>query len=780
MKLLQQPGVPRLKSRRDDLSIATDHPNSPFFLFFSGAGVTFQTWRDRLARATEKQKIGGGGTGCYRQVIPTGFEEGPRTKRTRHPVRAVKRHKCRAPIATGRLARFAIHSSRNTQHATRFVLLLSLLLTVAIAPAAQIEIPTLQWGDSKRADGTTRHWDPKPLIDLAATLVSVAYRPLTNAEGKAWYRVGMTPPKLLVKTLENTKPELDECHQHGIKVIGYADTIMFHADMLAADGIDAEDLYATNRVGKRVVNTEWDKGGVGVACISNPKWIELQKQVAQVHAKAGFDGLQFDVYPYAIEPGYQCRCRYCEEGWKKQSKELFGTAQPMPGLDTGKLDYDKPVDRAFKTWRLQEFVDFVKTIETDVQKSWPKFMILMNHGGGTPDFTYEAAHGGLSYPTTELWHIKLGDDSSLYLYNSCEAANGAQMIGLINFSEQYKPLYRYRVSLAEAYGAGGVFYMVARGDGAAVGVSHQYCDFFRQHQDWFNETRPDAEVAVLYSWRDQAFLSGDHVAPAKVEFDPKRIRYQNAAAVLARIGVAHDCVIVEKGLRDLAKYRVVVAPHLVLVTEPEAKVLEEYVRQGGSLLVVAGLGDITESGQDFKKRESSLLTQWTGKKPEREGWTVSVGKGRIAFAPRITPAELDKTAPSKDAPAIPPRPLIPEFQAACDSLELPSQLGIKSASAIESSVRAKGNQRAIHLIRFGPTDELKDKAVAIDYKLPAHTTPKTVSVWSPDVAAGDLKFDWKQKGDRLQIDIGKLESYALVGVALEPGIEASNRTKVLR
>ena len=749
MKLSQHLGAPLLKSRRDDLSIETDRPNPPFFLFFSGAAVTFQIWRNRLARAAEKQKVGEGGTGFYRQVIPTGFEEGPLV---------------------------AVHASRITHHASRFLVLAALLLTGAITPAAQIEIPTLQWGDSKRPDGTTRHWDPKPLIDLGATLVSVAYRPLTNAEGKAWYRVGMTPPKLLVKTLENTKPELDECHKHDIKVIGYADTIMFHADMLAADGIDAEDLYATNRLGARVVNKEWDKGGVGVACISNPKWIELQKQVAQVHAKAGFDGLQFDVYPYAIEPGYQCRCRYCEEGWKKQSKELFGTAQPMPGLDTGKLDYDKPVDRAFKTWRLQEFVDFVKSIETDVQKSWPKFMILMNHGGGTPDFTYEAAHGGLSYPTTELWHIKLGDDSSLYLYNSCEAANGAQMIGLINFSDQCKPFYRYRVGLAEAYGAGGVFYMVTRGDGSgAAGISHQYCDFFRQHQDWFNETRPDAEVAVLYSWRDQAFLSGDHVAPAKVEFDPKKIRYQNAAAVLARMGVAHDCVIVEKGLRDLSKYRVVLIPHLVLVTDPEAKALEDYVREGGSLLVVAGLGDITESGQDFKKRESSLLTQWTGKKPGPEGWTVSMGKGRIAFAPRITPAEYDKAGHSKDQPAIPPRPLIPEFQAACDSLELSSQLGIKSASAIESTIRAKGDQRAIHLIRFGPTDELKDKAVAIDYELPAHTTPKTVSVWSPDVAAGDLKFDWKQKGDRLQINIGKLESYALVGVALKSESVQSNR-----
>jgi len=36
----------------------------------------------------------------------------------------------------------------------------------ALLAAEQIEIPTLQWGDSKRPDGTTRHWNPQPLIDL--------------------------------------------------------------------------------------------------------------------------------------------------------------------------------------------------------------------------------------------------------------------------------------------------------------------------------------------------------------------------------------------------------------------------------------------------------------------------------------------------------------------------------------------------------------------------------------------------------------------------------------
>ena len=646
-----------------------------------------------------------------------------------------------------------------------------LFICCLAAVAGQMETPTLQWGDSKRADGTVRHWNPEPLIDLRATLVCVAYRPLKE-NGERWYAVGMTPPKLLAKMLLNTKPELDECHKHGIKVIGYADAIMFHPEMLEPEGIAVDDLYAIDRKGERVINAMWDKEAP-VACVKNPRWIELQKQVARVTAEAGFDGLQFDVYPYAIEPGYQCCCPHCKDAWSRHSKSLFGSPQPMPGLDSGKLDFRRPVDRALKTWRLRNFVDFVKAVEADVRKSHPNFIIIMNHGGGTPDFTYEAVNGALKYPSTELWHLRLGDDSSLYLYSSTEAANGAKMIGLINFAEQMKPDYRYRAALAEAYAAGGTFYAVTgkREDGGALRTSHDYCDFFRLHQDWYNGTRSEAEVAVLYSWRDQAFMQGDSVTEAKVEFDPKRDHYQRAAAVLARMGVPHDCVIVEKGLsgRGLGRYKIVVVPELSIVSDKDAAALEGYVRAGGRLLVIGEMGVVTESGQDLKKRDQSLLTAWTGK--PATSMVAKLGKGVIACATDATTDGIvsDANPPSGSAPlAIPVRPLSPEFRSACESVGLSSQIEIKSATPIETTIRAKGRMRAIHLIRFGSTDALTDRPVMVDYKLPKGYRVREVTVWSPDFPTSAMSRSWKNEGDRLHVRINRVDTYALVGIVLQP------------
>jgi hypothetical protein len=678
-----------------------------------------------------------------------------------------------------------VHSVRTRR--ARFAAVLLLLVAWAVPALAaatnQMEIPMLLWGDSKRPDGSIRHWDPQPAIDLHATLLCVAYRP-TNGSGERWYGVGMTPPMLLRQTLGATKPELDECHQHGIKVIGYADCIMFHTNMLDPEGIDCGNLYAIDRNGKPIVNRSWDKSGAGVSCVSNPQWVRLQKEVTRITAEAGFDGLQFDVYPYAIGPGYLCCCQYCKEEWSRQSAKLFGAPQPMPGLDSGKLDFRNPVDRAFVIWRWQEFVDFVKSIEDDIHKSHPGFIIIMNHGAGTPDYTYEAAQGGLDCPSTELWHLKLGDASSLYLYSGTEAANGTKAIGLINLSAQRKPDYRYRVALAEAFGGGGTFY----GDRASKAVDDTvpttlaYYDFFRTNQEWFNDTRPDATTAVLYSWRDQIFLEGDPVVDARRSFDPKRAQYQRAAAVLARMGIPNDCLLVEKWPAQAvtSRYQVIVAPDLSLVDDKTAKTLKKYIRQGGCLLVIGDFGTINQRGPQFEQRNPSLLTAWTGRKPEGT-WAVKMGRGTIAYASSATlsaagatpvpPEESDgKPAPAKEKPHLPVAGLPPsqEFLAAAEGVGLGSQLRITGTSPIEATIRAKGGERAIHLIRFGPTDDIPDKAVSVDYELPQDFVAGNVLVRSPDFPEGETHCSWENAGNRLRVTISAVDHYALLAVTLKP------------
>jgi hypothetical protein len=74
-----------------------------------------------------------------------------------------------------------------------------------------------------------------------------------------------------------------------------------------------------------------------MSCVNNSKWLVLQKQVVLATADAGFDGLQFDLNPYAVPPGYNCHCHYCQQGWKERSREVFGIEKPMPGKPADNL-----------------------------------------------------------------------------------------------------------------------------------------------------------------------------------------------------------------------------------------------------------------------------------------------------------------------------------------------------------------------------------------------------------------------------------------------------------
>ena len=94
-----------------------------------------------------------------------------------------------------------------------------------------LEIPAILWQSYTRPNGSTGFWDPKPVIGMDATLLNVLFSAQDKPD-RVVYGGALHPPKLLAEVLANCRPELTECHQHGVKVIGFANTIWFHPDML--------------------------------------------------------------------------------------------------------------------------------------------------------------------------------------------------------------------------------------------------------------------------------------------------------------------------------------------------------------------------------------------------------------------------------------------------------------------------------------------------------------------------------------------------------------------
>jgi len=624
-------------------------------------------------------------------------------------------------------------------------------VAVNVIKSVDFELPSILWATSTRPDGTIRFWDPAPVVSFGPNVLCVAYRP-QRVDGGTWYGVGMIPPALLEETLANAQPELRVTHDHGIEVVGYADCILFYEDMLAHDGVDCSGLHALNADHSPVTCSSWGATAF-VSCVNNPQWVDLQRQVMEVTARAGIDHLQLDIYPYAIAPGYCCHCAHCEEDWREVSRAKFGSPQAMP---PSTLDFTDPAHRAYFEWRLANYTDFVKSLQSSVRLVNPRFEVIANQCTDTLDFVREALDGALNRPTTELWHLSMGDESSLYMYRLTERANGGRLTGVINDINQVKPGYRYRVCLAEAYAGGGNVYAAApTGTDEIAQISRNYYEFIRANQEWYVGAQSQAAVGVLYSWRDHAYIQKSTQGPT-VAYGQGTGNYRIAAAALARRGVSYDCVIVDQGLSQslLSKYQVIVAPNLSLVDDADAEALEQYVRAGGCLLSTGALGRLKQAGDAFVSRSESLLTSWTHLQTSSFSWNAGLGDGRVSYVAQAYTGDSEATRATTSA-----------YEAAAVYLGLRRQVCITAASAVETTVRSVDDRIAVHLVRLGSPDGLTDKSVCLDYELPVGAEVESVCVSSPDFA-GPVSISSSVDAGKLRADIGRVDNYSLLRIKL--------------
>ena len=613
-------------------------------------------------------------------------------------------------------------------------------------PGLTYERPSLFWSASKRPDGSTRYWDPAVVQKVNSNLVCVIYYALDEKGHDLG--LGNPTPRILAKTLLNAKPELEESHRHGIKVIGYQDTIQFRPSTFKSEGIDPETLYARDIDGKTVPCDQFVVGNF-VSCINNPKWIDLQKQVTLVTAEAGLDALQFDLHPYAVAPRYHCHCEHCQREWESYTKDKFGAARPMPGT---KLDKNDPLHRTFLEWRMQCMARFLKTVEAYVHKSHPDFVVILNNCVDGSDYPYLALNNAIDFPSTELWHLALGDESSLYMYRLTEALNGGKALGLINSSPQVDPIYRYRAAIAESY-AGGSAMLVG---GGPSDVPRQYLKFVEEHQNWFADSHSDASVGILFSWRDQVFVQGNDIsAPFLVAW--KQNSFRRAAALLARRGVPYDFVAIEKGLAadQLARYKILVAPEISLLDDPDAAALKQYVSSGGHLLCIGNLGALKSVRNDYVKRSKQLLTEWTGNEASSSYWQAPVNAGSVAFVPVAITGDAEKNMKATA-----------DFDRGSKYTGLDSQLNLKSTATVEATIREKQSEKFIHLAVLGPLDGTHGVSASIDYALPPNSHVSSVEVASPD-SLSELGVTWSLTSpDMLHIDLKNLGQYAIIHLAL--------------
>jgi hypothetical protein len=343
------------------------------------------------------------------------------------------------------------------------------------------------------------------------------------------------------------------------------------------------------------------------------------------------------------------------------------------------------------------------------------------------------------------------------------AANGASLIGLINEEKQIQPGYRYRVALAEALAGGGTFYL-SPGDAAHPEVreiSLAYARFAREHGEWLAPSRCEADCAVLYSVRNQAFLQGARKQKGSAKLHDAQDRFRQVADRLTRRRVSYECLVLEKGLTAdrLASFPVVIAPGIELLADDEATLLRQYVQRGGRLCVQGELGTCKEVRGQYVARRPTLLQELTdsaGDPPDPE----HLEHDRIVCVARA----IDDSGRIGVTPH-------PDLNGAVEAIGQASRLSVRCDFPVEATVNMSESVRSIHLIRLGEVEAEAHSAVQIRYQLPVQRRVRDVKVVSPELTADQLGASWRESAGVLEVGLDRMAHFALIGVRLEPSLQ---------
>ncbi len=195
------------------------------------------------------------------------------------------------------------------------------------------------------------------------------------------------------------------------------------------------------------------------------------------------------------------------------------------------------------------------------------------------------------------------------------------------------------------------------------------------------------------------------------------------------------------GEKELARYRAVIVPNMVCLSEEQKKRLLAYADGGGTVVVTgaeAGTRDTTGA-----KREKSL---WDDHKPAQEGLPEEMrcGSGRIVHTGRLPGRSFLSGKPSKEAHAW--RGLLGRF-------------GIHPLVAGEAPLYVQaylhGNDTVLHLVNYGwvGRKELKVQGTkaAVSLPLDGGKRVKRITVSSPE--GGNREVPHESTADRVTFTV---------------------------
>jgi hypothetical protein len=325
---------------------------------------------------------------------------------------------------------------------------------------------------------------------------------------------------------------------------------------------------------------------------------------------------------------------------------------------------------------------------------------------------------------------------------SCDAPLGDELLAAQHMA------FGYETPVA---GYAGAPWMAARSGSTPI------LEFFRHYHDrYYTGTRNVADVAVLRNWPSMAYSINAAYVPATL-----------MEQVLIQHKIPFDLLFDEE-LTNLDRYGAVILAGQECVSDAQVKMLLDYVRRGGTLVVTDNTGEYNDWRE--MRHKNPLL-------PAR-----TEGLGRIVYIPQIQRADVksekasggnDNAEPGADSlqtPRMSPAQwVLPKnHQAIYDAIAgaLPRGLSLASDAPLttvaELLTRAETRETLVHFVNFDRQHPLSPFKATVRNQFAGAV--KSVTCFSPD-ADEPVPLNFEAAGDSVSFTVPAMRIYSMIVIA---------------
>ncbi len=368
-------------------------------------------------------------------------------------------------------------------------------------------------------------------------------------------------------------PMVEACHEVGVKFMAYF-SVGFDNYAL---GVHRDWIHV------KPDGESWRMGPFYFACLASPYAQFSLAQLDELMAAYPIDGVWLDIIPVAWrdyerpvygwwhgEISHTCHCLHCHRRFREQ----FGWDLPREG---GRED-----EMALFRFGVQGVDTYLQEATDVIRRHRPEAVVTYNNAGVPQDPVFHSdlvtveAHA--PFYANQSWAAR----SSRARGKPFEVLMPGALRGWNGFDQKPEPLIQLETAIPASHGGTATVGVIGRPDGSlepgALDTIRTSFIRLEQLEPHLTHTKPVSDIGliVLIDPLNTPALGVRHLVEAHA-FHKLMLQEHVQYEVLY-------------SLEDIERFRAIVAPNVTVISDQEAAALEEYVANGGSLLMTGDVG----------------------------------------------------------------------------------------------------------------------------------------------------------------------------------------------